>query len=115
VSPGALVARWGSGLRTFSARRPAPGDAAFAIASLLLIDDGRAAVRVPAGPERTGHGIAGIRERVAVYGGLLQTGRLPGGGWRVHVRFRTGAARKHSVISVLLVDDQPSRTSSPPS
>jgi signal transduction histidine kinase len=57
-----------------------------------ITDDGRPAAPVHAapertGPERTGHGIAGMRERVAVYGGLLQAGPLPGGGWRVYARF----------------------------
>ncbi|HEY0541709.1 MAG TPA: histidine kinase [Actinoallomurus sp.] len=54
---------------------------------LEITDDGRPTVPVPAGPERTGHGIAGMRERVAVYGGLLEAGPLSGGGWRVHARF----------------------------
>lgn len=49
-----------------------------------ITDDGRP---VPAGPERAGHGIAGMRERVAVYGGVLDAGPLQGGGWRVHARF----------------------------
>jgi signal transduction histidine kinase len=52
-----------------------------------ITDNGPAAVPVSATPERAGHGIAGMRERVAVYGGLLQTGPLPGGGWRVYARF----------------------------
>jgi signal transduction histidine kinase len=51
-----------------------------------ITDDGPA-VPASAAPERTGHGIAGMRERVAVYGGLLQAGPLPGGGWRVYARF----------------------------
>ncbi|HZE34592.1 MAG TPA: histidine kinase [Actinoallomurus sp.] len=61
-----------------------------------ISDDGPLAVPVPAAPERTGHGIAGMRERVAVYGGLLQAGPLPEGGWRVHARFepaQLGSAR----------------------
>ena len=61
-----------------------------------ISDDGPHAVPVPAVPERTGHGIAGMRERVAVYGGLLQAGPLPEGGWRVHARFepaQLGSAR----------------------
>jgi signal transduction histidine kinase len=51
-----------------------------------ITDDGPARP-VSAVSERTGHGIAGMRERVAVYGGLLQAGPLPGGGWRVYARF----------------------------
>jgi signal transduction histidine kinase len=32
----------------------------------------------------TGHGIAGMRERAAVFGGKVTAGPRPGGGWRVH-------------------------------
>jgi len=45
------------------------------------VDDGPGeSVVGPAGP---GHGIAGMRERVALYGGRLDTGAQPGGGWFV--------------------------------
>ncbi|MEV8634793.1 sensor histidine kinase [Streptosporangium sp. NPDC051023] len=48
-----------------------------------VTDDGPA-TRVP-GPS-SGHGIPGMRERAATYGGTLEAGPLPGGGWRVSAR-----------------------------
>jgi signal transduction histidine kinase len=39
-----------------------------------------------------GHGIAGMRERAAAYGGALQAGPLPGGGWRVSAHITLAAA-----------------------
>ncbi|MBB5867148.1 signal transduction histidine kinase [Allocatelliglobosispora scoriae] len=45
-----------------------------------VTDDGR---RPPADPARPGHGLVGMRERVAVYGGALDAGPLPAGGFRV--------------------------------
>jgi signal transduction histidine kinase len=33
-----------------------------------------------------GHGLAGMRERTAVYGGSLQAGPLDGAGWRIGAR-----------------------------
>lgn len=40
----------------------------------------------------TGHGIVGMRERVALFGGELETGRREGGGWMLRVRLPHGAA-----------------------
>ncbi|MCK2243541.1 sensor histidine kinase [Crossiella sp. S99.2] len=46
--------------------------------------------RTPGGPGG-GHGLVGMRERVAAYGGILSTGRLPGGGFGVCARLPVGA------------------------
>jgi signal transduction histidine kinase len=48
--------------------------------SVIVADDGRGAAAEPA---KGGHGLAGMRERVAVYGGEIQAGSRPGGGFRV--------------------------------
>ena len=47
--------------------------------SIDVVDDGRGACAVETG----GHGLLGMRERVALFGGQLETGALPGGGFRV--------------------------------
>lgn len=41
-------------------------------------------------PSRVGHGLIGMRERVAVFGGELETGHSPEGGWRVLARLPVG-------------------------
>ena len=46
-----------------------------------VVDDGAGG---PSGDGSAGRGLVGMRERVAVFGGHLETGRLPDGGWRVH-------------------------------
>lgn len=49
-----------------------------------VIDDGAPAVLDPARP--FGHGLAGMRERAALFGGEVAAGPVAGGGWRVALR-----------------------------
>ncbi len=50
-----------------------------------VTDDGAATSRADAAG--AGHGINGMRERVAVYGGTVEAGPRPGRGWQVRGRF----------------------------
>jgi signal transduction histidine kinase len=59
--------------------------------TIEITDDGtrEAASPAPAG----GHGLAGMRERVAIFGGELQAGPRPGGGFAVRARLPLGENR----------------------
>jgi signal transduction histidine kinase len=58
-------------------------------------DGGRVAGPVPrAAGAGSGHGTIGMRERAAVYGGDLESGPRPGGGWRVAARLPCGTAQQ---------------------
>ncbi|RKQ90434.1 signal transduction histidine kinase [Solirubrobacter pauli] len=52
-----------------------------------VTDDGPGHARVAAG----GQGLTGMRERAAVYGGELEAGPAPAGGWRVRTRLGSAA------------------------
>jgi len=52
-------------------------------------DDGRGAAAEGGAP---GHGVVGMRERVALFGGSLEVGPAPEGGWRVRARLPLRAA-----------------------
>ena len=62
-----------------------------------VVDNGHGAATVT-----PGHGIIGMRERAAVFGGDLTTGPAPGGGFAVRARIPV----EEHMIRVLLVDDQ---------
>jgi signal transduction histidine kinase len=47
-----------------------------------VVDDGRGA-GAPTVSDGAGHGLLGMRERAGVYGGVVQAGPMPGGGWGV--------------------------------
>ena len=53
---------------------------------LEITDTGRGPSGEPSGGDVGGHGLVGMRERLHLYGGELQTGRRRGGGFRVRAR-----------------------------
>ena len=59
---------------------------------IIVVDDGRG---VPDMPDKVGaspgHGLIGMHERVAAYGGRFHAGPLPGGGFQVSARIPLGA------------------------
>ena len=70
------VAKHGSGTPASVALRWCPSAVA-----IEITNDGPA---IDGGPVRPGHGLAGARERVELYGGALEAGPGPAGGFRLH-------------------------------
>jgi signal transduction histidine kinase len=62
--------------------RHEPGELA-----IQIEDDGLGPGTDGSDGEQSGHGLVGIRERVALYGGLLRIGPRSGGGFEVNARF----------------------------
>jgi len=52
-----------------------------------VTDDGRG----PVANGDPGHGLIGMRERISLYGGELEAGPAPGGGFRLRARLPVGA------------------------
>jgi signal transduction histidine kinase len=60
---------------------------------ITVTDDGRPATG-PGGPG--GRGLIGLRERIGLYGGELDAGPRPGGGWRVRARIPVEGSPRRS-------------------
>ncbi len=68
-----------------------------------VTDDGTAAVRTPGQGSAAfrasghGHGLDGMRERIALHGGTLRAGPADAGGWLVEAIFRSGQPASRAV------------------
>ncbi|MEU3604707.1 sensor histidine kinase [Streptomyces sp. NPDC035033] len=80
----------------------------------VLVVNGPAAEPVaPLETTGTGHGLVGMRERVRLTGGTLDTGPLPDGGFRVAARLPLGTEGTPSVEEALTVEEAPAAEEAP--
>lgn len=72
--------------------------------ALEVSDDGhgRGLLGGPGGAAPSGHGLLGMRERVALFGGSFEAGPRTNGGWGVRVHLPFGASATRSGVAVAL-------------
>jgi signal transduction histidine kinase len=77
---------------------------------VIEVDDDGGGPAVPA-TSGAGRGLLGMRERVALYGGRIESGPRAGGGWRVSARLPIGARTTAGAILTAGATDDDGPTS----
>jgi signal transduction histidine kinase len=79
---------------------PTRASVQFAPDELVLVVTNEAPLELLPVSDREGHGLVGMRERVALLGGEFHAGPLPGGGYEVRARLHLDAAARSQVEPV---------------